>query len=477
MYDAVIIGAGVIGCAIARELSKYNLSVCVAERSEDVCTGTSKANSGIVHAGFDAPSGSLKAKLNVEGNYLMEQLSKDLEFPFQRNGSLVLCFDKTKEHQLEELKKQGDENGVEGLRILTKEEAGELEPNLSDTVTAALYAPTGGIVCPFKLTIALAENAAENGVEFRFHHEVKSIRKEQEGYAIDFAVPAEPIKTRIVINAAGVYADEICRMVSRRKIHITPRRGEYCLFDKTAGGIISHTLFQLPSEMGKGVLITPTVEGNLLLGPSAEDILEKEDTATTLNGLNYIIKTGGKSVKTVPMKSVITSFSGLRAIEDGKDFVIEEEEDAKGFFIAAGIQSPGLSSAPAIGRMAAELAAVELSARKKANFKSTRKDVIQFSALTNEERENLIKDNPLYGNIICRCEMVTEGEIVEAIHRPLGAKTLDGIKRRTRAGMGRCQSGFCMPKTMDILARELKLSLLDISKSGKDSKILEGYSR
>lgn len=473
MYDAVIIGAGVIGCAIARELSKYKVSIRVIEKAEDVCTGTSKANSGIIHAGFDAPVGSVKARMNVLGNERMEQLSKELDFPFHRNGSMVLCFEKSRETELEELKQQGEANGVEGLRIMTGDKARELEPNLSNEVTAALYAPTGGIVCPFKLTIALAENSTENGVEFGFNEEVIQITKIPLGYAVSIKGNSQSIETRAVINAAGLYADLINEMISSQKIHITPRRGEYCLFDKTAGNLITHTLFQLPGKMGKGVLVTPTVEGNLLLGPNADNIVDKEDTATTLKGLDTIIENGKRSVKFLPLKSIITSFAGLRAVENGKDFIIGEAKDAKGYFLAAGIQSPGLSSAPAIGEEVAKMAASYLGGEKKKDFQYIRKDIVQFSAINKEEREKIIEENPLYGNVICRCEMVTEGEIVEAIHRPVGGRTLDGIKRRTRAGMGRCQSGFCMAKTMDILARELGTTLFDICKSGEGSKVLQ----
>ncbi|HIS46374.1 MAG TPA: NAD(P)/FAD-dependent oxidoreductase [Candidatus Scybalocola faecigallinarum] len=486
MYDAVIIGAGVVGCAIARELSKFKIKACVVEREEDVCCGTSKANSAIVHAGYDAENGTLKAKLNVEGNALMEQLSKDLDFPFKRNGSLVTCTGPEGLPVLEMLKARGIKNGVPGLEILNREQLLAIEPNLSDQVIAALYAPTGGIVCPFNLTIALAENALANGVEFRRNTQVTHVRPIDlsvecpqaaltfgaEGYAVETG--QEVIYTRTVINAAGVYADVFHNMVSSHKLHITARKGEYCLLDKGAGNHVSHTIFQLPNAMGKGVLVTPTVHGNLLVGPTAEDIENKEGTNTTRKGLDYLTAKAGESVKNLPMRQVITSFAGLRAHEDGDEFVIGEAEDAPGFFDAAGIESPGLTSAPAIGVMVAGLVAGKLELEKNPDFIGTRKGIPHLDEMTMEARAELIRKNPAYGNIICRCEMVSEGEILDAIHRPLGARSLDGVKRRVRAGMGRCQAGFCSPKTMEILEREVPLSMVEITKSGPGSHILVG---
>lgn len=472
-YDVMIIGAGVVGSAVARELSRYNLKTAVIEREEDVCCGTSKANSAIVHAGFDAEPGSMKARMNVKGSRMMEELSEELDFPYKRNGSLVLCFDEKDIPKLEALKTRGEENGVEGLRIVRGEEINKLEPNLSHEVKALLYAPTGGIVCPFKLTIALAENANVNGVEFLLDTEVKAVRKlEKGGYEIE--TDRECYETACVINAAGVYADVFNNMVSERKISITPRKGEYCLLDKKAGNFVSHTVFQLPTKMGKGVLITPTVHGNLLVGPTADDIEDKEGIQTTARGLGKVASLARVSAAEVPLHMVITSFAGLRATEKDEDFVLGEAVDAEGFFNAAGIESPGLSSAPAIGEYLAQMAAEYLHAEKKENFISTREDIPNVAQASPEEIEELIKKDPAYGNVICRCETVTEGEIVNAIKRPLGARSLDGVKRRTRAGMGRCQSGFCAPRTMEILARELHMDPLELTKAGKNSKLLTG---
>ncbi len=475
MYDVIIIGAGVSGAATARELSRYKVNACVIEKEEDVCCGTSKANSAIVHAGYDAATGSLMAKLNVRGNQMMEQLAKDLDFPFKKNGSLVVCLHEEDMPNLQALYDRGVANGVKDLRILNQEELRAMEPNISDDAYAALYAPTAGIVCPFNLNIAMAENACVNGVEFKFDTEVTGLHPIEGGWAIE--TNQGSFETKYVVNAAGVYADTLHNMVSAKKIHITPRRGDYCLLDKTAGNLVSKTIFALPGKFGKGILVAPTVHGNLILGPTAIDIEDKEGTNTTREGLDQVIAKCGMNVKNIPMRSVITSFAGLRAHEDGHEFLIGELEDAKGFIDCAGIESPGLTSSPAIGEMVAEILREKLHLEKNENFVATRKGVLDPDALSKEERIELIRKNPAYGNIICRCEMITEGEILDAIHRPLGAKSLDGVKRRTRAGMGRCQAGFCSPRTMEILARERHVSMFDITKSGGESKIVTGTNK
>ena len=481
MYDVAIIGAGVVGSAIARELSRYQANICVIEKEEDVCNGTSKANSAIIHAGFDAKPNTLKAKLNVRGNALMDAISEELDIPFTRNGSLVVCTKDQDRNGLEELLDKAAINGVPGCRIVEREELLQMEPNVADDVTCALYAPTGGIVCPFHMTMAFAENANVNGVSFFLNTEVQDIQKSENGYVIETlhtdTKKLETYEAKVVINAAGVYADELNNMVSERKLHITARKGEYCLLDKDAGIHVKHTIFQLPSKMGKGVLVTPTVHGNLLVGPTAIDVEDKESLSTTGEGLASLAVTSALSVKNVPMRQVITSFAGLRAHEDGNDFVIREAEDAKGFVNVAGIESPGLTSAPAIGEMVAGLVKEMLSLTEKENFIAKRTGILHPETLTLEERNALIKKQPAYGNIICRCEMISEGEILDAIHRPLGARSLDGVKRRTRAGMGRCQAGFCSPRTMEILERELGMSMFDITKNGGGSNIAIGYNK
>ena len=475
MYDVIIIGAGVSGAASARELSRYKVNACVLEKEEDVCCGTSKANSAIVHAGYDAANGSLMAKLNVRGNEMMEELAKELDFPFKRNGSLVICRAEEDMPNLQALYERGVKNGVKDLRIISKEEVLELEPNITDDVVAALYAPTGGIVCPFNMNIAFAENANVNGVEFKFNTEVLDIKKTDEGFELQ--TNNGVYKAKYVVNAAGVYADKFHNMVSEKKIHITPRRGDYCLLDRTAGEHVSKTIFALPGKYGKGILVSPTVHGNLLLGPTATDIEDKEGTNTTADGLNEVISKAGLNVKDLPLRQVITSFAGLRAHEDNHEFIIEELEDCKGFIDCAGIESPGLTSAPAIGEMVANILKDLMGLEEKEDFIATRKGVLNPEHLSKEERKQLIKENPAYGNIICRCEMITEGEIIDSIKRPLGAKSLDAVKRRTRAGMGRCQAGFCSPRTMEILARELGVDMSEITKTGGDSKIIVGINK
>lgn len=354
MYDVLIIGAGVSGTATARELSRYKMKVCVLEKEEDVCCGTSKANSGIVHAGYDAAEGSLMAKLNVEGNRLMPELARELDFEFVPCGSMVVCCDEKRVQELEALCQRGVKNNVPGLEIITdKDRIHKMEPNISDNVAAVLYAPTAGVVCPFGLNIALAENAYTNGVEFRFNTEVIKINRSQQGWVLE--TNHGLIETKVVVNAAGVYADYFHNMVSEKKIHITPRRGEYILLDKKAGKCVTSTIFALPDKLGKGVLVTRTAHGNLLLGPTAADIRDREDTSTTRAGLDEVIEKATLNVKDIPMRQVITSFSGLRAHADGHEFIIEEVEDAPGFIDCAGIESPGLTSCPAIGRMVANI--------------------------------------------------------------------------------------------------------------------------
>lgn len=476
MFDVIIIGAGVAGAASARELSRYKVNALVLEKAEDVCCGTSKANSAIVHAGYDAAEGSLMAKLNVEGNRMIPELAKELDFPFSPCGSFVVCLHEEDLPGLQELYDRGVKNGVKDLEIITdKARIHEMEPNLADEVVGVLYAPTAGIVCPFNMNIAFAENAYTNGVDFKFNTEVQNLKKIDGGWAVE--TNQGVFETRYVVNAAGVHADEFHNMVSETKIHITPRRGDYCLLDKSAGKHVNRTIFALPSKYGKGVLVSPTVHGNLIVGPTAIDIEDKESTATTREGLDELINKAGMNVKDLPMRQVITSFSGLRAHEDNHEFIIKELEDAPGFVDCAGIESPGLTSCPAIGRMVADILQEKLGLEPDPDFNGSRKGILNPEELSKEERIELIKKDPAYGNIICRCEMVTEGEILDAIRRPLGARSLDAVKRRTRAGMGRCQAGFCSPRTMEILHRECGIPMTEITKSGGDSRLLVGTNK
>lgn len=472
-YDVLIVGAGVVGCAIARELGRYDCSVAVLERAEDVCCGTSKANSAIIHAGFDAAAGSLKAKLNVCGNERMELLAQELDIPFRRNGSLVLCLDQDTLPRLHELYERGQHNGVPNLRILSAGEVRALEPSISPHVVAALYAPTGGIVCPFAMTYALFENARTNHVDFFFRSPVETISSVPDGYVV-CSSGGERFHTKLLINAAGVYGDLLHNQVCKEPVTIVPRRGEYCLFDKRDGGIVSHTIFQLPDKRGKGVLVTPTVHGNLLVGPTAEDIDERDGTNTTAAGLEKVLSVASRSVPNLPTRDIITSFAGLRAHTlQSDDFIIGEH--APGYFDAIGIESPGLSAAPAIGDLAARWAVEALHASKRSDFIATRRAIPDPRALSFDKRRALIAADPAYGSIVCRCEGISEGEIVEAIRR--GARSLDGVKRRTRAGMGRCQSGFCAPRVMELLSRELGIPMTELTKSGAASRLLIGETK
>ena len=473
MYDAVIIGGGAVGCAVARYLSRYRLDICLVERGEDVCVGTSKANSAICHAGFDAPTGSAKARFNVEGSRMMEGLSRELDFPYRRCGSLVLCFDEAELPHLRELLDRGVQNGVEGLELLDKAALHALEPAVSDKAVAALWAPTGAILCPFGMTIALAENAAANGCAFRFDTEVSRI--ERRGGFFRLHTGGDFIDARVVISAAGVHGDALHNQLCEEKLTIVPRRGEYCLLDRTCGQLVRHTIFQLPSAMGKGVLVSPTVHGNLLVGPTAVDQEEKDCTATTAAGLRRVAETAARSVPSLPMRDVITSFAGLRAHLTGgdDDFIVGESAD--GFFEAVGIESPGLSSAPAIGRYLAELAAAKLEAAEKDDFIPERRDIPRPREMDLAARQALIEKDPAYATVVCRCEQITEGEIREAIRR--GARSLDGVKRRVRAGMGRCQGGFCTPRVLELLHQELGVPMTELTKGGGESRLLAGRTK
>ena len=471
MYDVLIVGAGVVGSAVARELAKYSLSIAVAEKENDVAMGTSKANSGIVHAGFDAKTGTNKAIYNVLGARMFPKLAEELDFPYRKNGALVLCFDESGKSKLTELLEQGKRNGVSGLSIISGDEVREMEPNVSDKVVAALYAETSGIVSPYEMTIALAENACDNGVEFLLGQQVTGIQKSSFGFEVQLT--DKTVWAKVVVNCAGVYADEVYNGVASSPITIIPRKGEYCLLDRKCGGLCDKTLFQLPTNMGKGVLVAPTTHGNIIIGPSAADIPTKHDVDTTLSTLNSTFDTATMSVPSLSRRDIITQFAGLRAHPDTEDFIIGESEIPY-FYNVAGIESPGLTAAPAIAVDVAEEIATRLNADKNADFNPKRRGIPCFAHMGDSEREQLIEQNPLYGKIVCRCENVTEGEIVDSIRRTLGATDLDGVKRRTRAGMGRCQMGFCTPRIMEILARELNLDLTEITKFGKGSKIVRG---
>ena len=468
MRDIIVIGAGVVGCSIARELSKYNLDVLVVEKNSDVSEGVSKGNSGIVHAGYNEKIGTLKAKLNIEGNKIFDDLSRDLQFPFKRNGAFILAFSDEDMKTLESLKEKGEKLGIEGLEILTREEALNIEPNLNKEIVGVLNVKTSGIVSPYEMTIALAENAAENGVEFKLNSKVTSIEKISEGYKVTLN-NKELVSGKLIINASGLEGAFLNNLVSMSKREINPVKGEYCLFDKVAGAMINKTLFQVPNKLSKGVLVTPTAEGNLLVGPNA---VEGKTLETSREGIDEILDKSKKSLEELPVARILNTFSGIRPKTKGGDFIIEEVEDAKNFINVIGIDSPGLTAAPAIGVYVVNMIKERLDLVEKKNFKKTREKIVRFAELSLEEKNKLIKEKPAYGHMVCKCEFITEGEIVEAIHRPIKALTVDAIKRRTRASMGGCQGIGCTLPISKILSRELGIDISDINKNSEGSPVI-----
>lgn len=477
MYDIAIIGAGVIGTMIARALSRYHLNVVILERDNDVSTGTSKANSGIIHAGYDAKYGTKMAFLNAKGNAMYDEVCKDLDVPFERIGSLVVAHNHSEIQTLHELRDNGEKLGIPGLEIIDLKRVRELEPNLKEDILAALYAPSAGIIEPWELAIASAENAIENGCELKLNFPVLDIEKSNQTFRI--ISENESIESRMVINAAGVYADQIYSMVAEPEFNIKPRRGQYFLLDKEADGLVNHVIFPCPTEMGKGTLITPTADGNVIIGPDSQNLDrdQKEATDTTLDRLNLVKEMASHLIDQVPYRLNITTFAGLRAEPDTGDFIIEESPQVKKFINVAGIKSPGLSSAPAIAEYVVDIVQSIESLVEKDDFNPKRRPRIKFEKLSNEERQNMIEEDPRYGRIICRCEMITEGEIVDAIHRPAGGRTINGIKRRVRPGAGRCQGGFCGPRVMEILARELGEDISNIVQENKGSSVLIGQTK
>lgn len=469
-YDVVVIGAGVVGALISLELSKKDIRVAMLDKCNDVAMGTTKANSAIVHGGFDAANGTLKAKLNVRGTELMPKLCADLAVPYRNNGSLVLAFSEEEMEHVHALYERGQKNGVPRLSVIDKAAVKAMEPHVSDEVVGALLSETAGIVCPYELTIAATEVAVTNGVEFLRNCAVESITAKNDGFTLSTTLGE--IEASYVINAAGVHSDDIARMIGDDSISIVARKGEYYLLDKSYGYIADHTLFQCPSKMGKGVLVTPTVDGNLLIGPSALDVEDKDDVDTTAEGLSFILEKAKKTVPELNTRGAITSFAGMRAHPVTDDFIIGFSEKNDRFLNVAGIESPGLSAAPAIAEMVRDLLTEKAGLTEKAQFKTKRTPPVRFRHMTKSEREALIAKNKAYGRVICRCETITEGEILDAIHAPAGARDVDGVKRRTRAGMGRCQGGFCGSKVVEILARELNVPMNEITKFGGDSKIL-----
>ncbi len=472
-YDIAIIGAGVIGGMIARELSRYHLSVCLLEKENDVAMGATRANSGIIHGGYDPEPGTLKAKLNTEGIPLLYEAARELNVHHKNNGSLVCAFSEEENKTIEALYARGIANGIRSVRVISGYDARVMEANLSQQVTMALYVPNAGIICPYDLTIAAIGNAMDNGVELKRNFEVVRIEK-KDGFTV-VSAEGESVECTYLINCAGGYADKVAEMAGDGFFTIIPRAGEYMLLDKAEGSRVKHTIFQVPSKEGKGILVTPTADGNLLTGPTAAVVADPTNTETTSKGLNEVTRLAAKSVPSVNFRQVITSFSGVRSSEKNGDFIIQASEKVSNLVHVAAIDSPGLTSCVSIARMVVGiLADMGVTLDEKPNWNGQRENTHAFQEMTDAEKDAYIKNNPAYGKIVCRCETVSEGEMRDAIKRNPPAFDLDGVKRRTRGGMGRCQGGFCSPYVMKLIAQEQGMKVEEVTKFGPGSEPLTG---
>lgn len=473
MVDVAIIGCGVTGAAVAYQLAKKQVSVLILEAENDVSMGTTKANSAILHAGYDPEPGTSMARLNVRGSALAKEICAALDVPYKQTGSFVVAFGPEQEKTLQRLYENGAANGVPGLEILSGDEARALEPNLSPEITAALHAPSAAIVSPWEFALAMAENAVQNGADLHLETRATGLAPTEGGWKI--ATTKGDFEARFVVNAAGVDAGKVHAMAAPENFVTRPCRGEYYLLDKSAGSTVGRVIFQCPTAAGKGVLVAPTVHGNLIVGPNAQDVADSADTATTAMGLAQVAQSARKSVPGVDLSACIRNFAGIRANTDRPDFVIQWA--APGFLDLAGMKSPGLSAAAAVGEEAAALLQrAGLVLKEKENPVTTRKR-IRFKELPGEEKAALIAREPSYGRVICRCERVTEGEIIAACHTAIPPRSIDGVKRRVGAGMGRCQGGFCGPRVMEILSRELGKSPLEIPQEGAASILLTGRTK
>lgn len=471
-YDIIIIGAGVVGAHIARQLSRYRLRILLLDKAADVGDGTTKANTAIVHAGYDAKPGTNKARFNVAGNAMFEQVCGELDVEFDRCGTYVVGVSDEDLVTLQGLYERGLENGIPGLELISGEEMRHREPGLTESTTGALHAGTGGIVDPFALCFAAAENAVSNGVELRLETEVRGFLREGDRIA-GVTTSRGEFRSRWTIIAAGLYADELMRAAGLDGFSITPRKGEYFVLDRTAHAQVRNVLFPCPTPVSKGILVTPTIHGNVMLGPTATDIDDKENLSTTAEGLNEVMTGALKLVPGLDTRQIIRSFTGLRAAGSTGDFLIDTPPERPGLLVLAGIESPGLTASPAIALHVVEMlreAGLELAERPE--FNPARKGIPRFSHLSLAEQEALIAQDPRYGRVICRCETVTEGEVVAACHTPIPARTYDAMKRRTRIGTGRCQGAFDTPYVIEIMAREYGLSPLEITQKGGDSPMV-----
>jgi glycerol-3-phosphate dehydrogenase len=470
-YDIIIIGGGVIGCAVARNLCKYDLDICVLEKEADLAMGTTKANSGVVHAGYAAEREYIKRDFCIRGNKLYSKAAEELNFPFKRIGSFVVALENEHIKKLEDYRKKGVEDGIHDLElILDTEEIKRMEPNLTDDVVGALHAPSAGITSPYELTFALAENAAMNGVKFFRNQEVMKIKHQQ--YTFTVTTRTDEFKGSNLINCAGLYSAEISKMLGLDYFNIIPRKGEYILFDRNEIQL-NKVLFPTPTEISKGILVCPTMHNNTFVGPNAQNITDLDDTSTTTSGLKEILEGGRELIPNLPLDATIRNFAGLRAVPTPQyDFIIDNT-DIYGFINVAGILSPGLTSCMAIAERVQEyLELLGVQMKVKEDYDPNRPKPERFKDYSKEEIDKKIKENPAWGRIICRCETIPEKEIIDAIHAPVGARTIDGIKFRCRPGMGRCQGGFCRPRVIEILSRELDVPYEEITKKGEDTNVL-----
>ena len=471
VYDVAIIGAGIIGCGVARELSKLNCKAVLIEKENDVAMGTTRANSAIIHAGYDPEPNTLMAKYNVPGNKMAGELCEELDVPFKRCGSFVLAFDENDMKTVQHLYENGIANGVPDMVILNGDEVRAMEPNVSAECVGGLFAHSAGIVNPWELALAMAEQAVDNGVDLKLCYEVTGIEKNGDNFVIS-GKGEEPIEAKFVVNAAGVYSDKVANMVGDESFTIDASRGQYYLLDKSQGELFNHVMFQCPSKLGKGVLVAPTVHGNLIVGPDAIPGSDKDNVKTDRDGLNHVMAASKKTTTAVNFRECIRNFAGLRSQPSTGDFIIGFSEKDDHFMNVAGIKSPGLSAAPAIVEDVAKmLVEAGVPGTAKAEYKPARKH-LRFKELNDEQKAAAIAKNPAYGRVICRCETITEGEIIDALHGTIVPRTLDGIKRRCNAGMGRCQSGFCGPRVLDIISRELGIDPTEVLLDKEGSYIL-----
>jgi glycerol-3-phosphate dehydrogenase len=473
MLDVVIIGAGITGTMIAKDLSRYRLKTALVEKQNDIACGATMANSAIVHTGYDPEDNTLKAKLNVRGAQLYEGLCRDLGCNRKVIGAYIAaCGDKEEEH-LHVLSDRAERRGIP-YEWLDRKEAHKEEPNLSDEVTKVLSFPTTAVIYPWEVAIACTQVAMGNGTSLYLNSPVTKIEKTENGFTVKAG--SHVLETRYVINAAGVYADKIHEMIGTPRYHMTPKRGEYYVLDHNQC-LVNHIVFPVPGIKGKGVLAIPTVYGNTLIGPSSDLCEDPDDNENTYTGLDYVRSNISRIIKNVPLNQSIRTFAGLRPSSSSKDFIIEEAPEARGFIDVASIESPGLASAPGVSEYVIHTVMKDLKLEENPDAVMTRKRPPVIAEMTEDEKQNMIRKNPLYGKIICRCEQISEGEIIDCIHQVCGATTVKGVKKRVRPGMGRCQGGFCEPRVVSILARELHCGPMDVLYDGKGSQILEKENR